>query len=69
MAQEVGLFLTFTPEFDGERERMYGLTVTADEGATKVDTLDAKTLAVKPANLADVVAATRQYTCASSIRR
>lgn len=40
MTQEVGLLFAFGPEANGIRQRVHGLSMSANEGSTEVDMLD-----------------------------
>jgi hypothetical protein len=55
MTQEIRLLLPFTPEFDGVRERVYGLLVAADERATEVDTLKIVLFGLQVGDLANII--------------
>jgi len=56
MAQEISLFVSFTPKFDGEGEGVNGLAVAADEAAAEVDVFEIVFFGLEVGDLTDVVA-------------
>lgn len=59
MAQEICLLCSLAPKLDGERQGMYCLLVTANEGPAEVYPLEVMLLGLEIGDLADVVAVAR----------
>ena len=55
MTQEISLFVSFTPEFDGEGEGVDGLAVAADEAAAEVNVFEIVFFGLEVGDLTDVV--------------
>ena len=55
MTQKICLFVAFAPEFDGKRQSVDCLTVTADETAAKVYMLEIVFFGLEVCDLTDVV--------------
>lgn len=56
MAKEIGSLGALGPELDGVRERIHGLTVAADEGATKINMFELMLFRLQVGDLSYVVA-------------